>query len=284
MLRFRFIATLLLATSGLALSQDGGAQDTAVPVDLEAVAKLLDERCASCHAPGAEDPKALKKWDGALDLAATAADAQLIVPGDTEESELYSLIEFEEMPPEDSDIPMLNEAEKAVIAAWIMDGAKVPAPDAPTTEEAAEAQEPPKKEPMNPVLKWLSHFHPIVVHFPIGLLSAAFLAQLLFALRPSWKTDIAAGFCLAVGALGSIPSALLGWQLAESRASGGDELFNHRWLGVATAVSAMLIWRAYYRWPKKRFWLLLVLAVLVGFAGHTGGILSYGANWLKPPF
>lgn len=273
--RYRFIISLLLALSGLA-----SAQDTDSPVDMEAVAKLLNERCASCHAPGSDDPKALKKWDGALDLAATAADGQLIVPGDIDDSELYQLIEFEEMPPQDSDIPMLNEAEKAVLATWIMNGAPVTtASDQPHPTEPA-----PAKEPMDPVIKWLSHFHPIVVHFPVGLLGAAFIAQLLFVLRPRWKTDIAASFCLALGALTSIPSALLGWQLANGRSSGGDELFNHRWLGVATAVCAMLIWRAYYRWPNKRFLLLLALAVLVGAAGHTGGILSYGADWLKPPF
>lgn len=283
MLRFRFIATLLLL-SGLAAAQDTATQDKAAPVDLAAVAKLLDERCASCHAPGSEDPKALKKWDGALDLAATAADDQLIVPGNIDDSELYQLIEFEEMPPLDSDIPMLNEDEKAVLAAWIMNGAEVPEPEAPSTQEKPAAEEAPTKEPMDPVIKWLSHFHPIVVHFPVGLLMAAFIAQLLFSLRPSWKTDSAASFCLALGALASIPSALLGWQLAEGRSSGSDELFNHRWLGVSTAVCAMLIWRAYYRWPTKRFLLLLALAILVGAAGHTGGILSHGANWLKPPF
>ena len=279
-----FAAVSACAALSLALSGLASAQDTTAPVDLAAVAQLLEERCASCHAPGSEDPKALKKWSGALDLAATAADDRLIVRGDIDESELYQLIEFEEMPPSDADIPMLNEAEKAVLAAWIMNGAEVPAPEAASAEAAAAPQAAPEQDPLHPVVKWLSHFHPVVVHFPVALLIAAFLAQLLFSLRPSWKTDIAATFCLALGALGSIPSALLGWQLAEGRVRGGDELFQHRWLGVSTAVCAMLIWWAYHRWPTKRLLLLLVLACLVGATGHTGGILSYGADWLKPPF
>ena len=87
-----------------------------------------------------------------------------------------------------------------------------------------------------------------------------------------------------LGALSALPSAYLGWMLAENTSHSGFELELHRWLGASTALLAVIAWFASRRWPQRRLLILLVLAGVVGATGHTGGVLSYGAAWLAPPF
>jgi uncharacterized membrane protein/mono/diheme cytochrome c family protein len=243
------------------------------------VADLFATRCASCHSAGSESPKALKKWADAKNLFATASNPKLVVPGNLDDSELFQSVDFDDMPPPESDVAALTDAEKALIASWISGGATVP----DELREGAETASTGSGRTKSPVV-WLARFHPLIVHFPVGLLTAAFLAELLRRVRPRWNTEGAATFCLALGALSSVPSAGLGWLLAANSAHTGDDLELHRWIGVATAVLALLVWWAAVRMPARRFWLLLVLAAIVGAAGHTGGVLSYGADWLALPF
>jgi uncharacterized membrane protein len=131
------------------------------------------------------------------------------------------------------------------------------------------------------LLIWLGHLHPLIVHFPLALLLAAFLAEALGRVRPACETTSAARFCLALGATSAIPAASLGWLLAEELSHRGLELELHRWLGVTVAIGSILVWRGGRRWPQRHLELLLVLAAVLGATGHTGGVLSYGADWLK---
>ena len=254
------------------------------------VAELLESRCAVCHSPDSDKPRARKKWASANDLAATAADTSVVVPGVPDESELFNVIEFEDMPPSDSGLDLFNDEEKALLAKWITEGAVVPAEAADEIAGGNQVAAPkPKSKSKSvweqPIPRWISHFHPLIIHFPIALLVAAFLAEFLARFLPALKvTQSAASFCLGLGALSAVPSALLGWLLAENVSHRADEVFNHRWLGTATATAAVFVWWASRRWPKQRLLFLLVLAGAIGATGHTGGGLSYGEDWLKPPF
>ena len=254
------------------LAGAGSAQDG----NTEVVARLLEERCASCHSPESDEPKARKKWPNARDLGATAGDPELVIPGDPEESELYLAVDFDDMPPPDSDSAPLAASEKELIAEWIRGGAPAGDPNAGAASSEAGGR--------SAIISWISHFHPLLVHFPLALLSAAFLAQVLVHLRPAWKTEAAASFCLALGALCAPPTAALGWLLAADLSHRGSDLLTHRILGTLTAVLALAVWGADRRWPGRRLLLLAGLAALVSATGHTGALLSSGAAWLKPPF
>ncbi len=258
---------------------DPGARDRPA-----AVARLLAERCADCHSPGSDEPKAVKHWDGALDLTGTAQDPDLIVAGEPDDSELFLAISFEDMPPPDSGVEPFSEGEKALIAAWIRDGAEVlPRPDAPPDAPAVSVERHPPERTRASVATWVSHFHPVMVHFPVALLVAAALAELLARLSGSRGLRTAATFCLTLGALSALPSAGLGWLLAEGASHQGRELLHHRWLGVSTAVfSLVVLWGGAKR-PALRLLMLLALAGLVGATGHTGGTLTYGVKWLQWP-
>ena len=88
---------------------------------------------------------------------------------------------------------------------------------------------------------WIGKFHPASTHLPIGLLIGAAIAELgMIATRKVWFRH-AAGFCLAVAALGAVATALLGWF------NGGFVLWDddwvqavHRWLGTSTAALSLL--------------------------------------------
>ena len=131
--------------------------------------------------------------------------------------------------------------------------------------------------------KFFGRFHPTLVHFPIALLTIAALAEVLGRVRREPFFFQTAWFCLAIGALASIPAAVMGWVLAESGRHNADDLFWHRWLGVAVTVLACATLAFGRRFPKYRFALLLAIAALVGITGHYGGYLSYGRDWLSLP-
>ena len=134
-----------------------------------------------------------------------------------------------------------------------------------------------------PLPRWLGHFHPLVVHFPIALLSVALLAEALALLLKKAELKIAATFCYTMGALSALPSSAFGWLLAASTSHRGDELMYHRWLGVSVAVLSLLLLRPFYTKPGLRLPILLLLAGLAGATGHLGGSLSYGSDWLDWP-
>ena len=284
MIALAFFSVLGLAP-GLALPgprPPAGAQDPeARPA---AVARLLAERCSECHSPGSDEPKATKHWPDARDLAGTLRDTDLVVAGEPDDSDLFLAVSFEDMPPPDSGVAPLSEQELALIEAWIRDGAALPAPEDSTDAAASQGSDrAPSGWLQSPPLRWVSHFHPMVVHFPVALLVAALLAELLARLSGSVQLRATATFCLALGTLAALPSAGLGWLLAANTSHHGSELLYHRWLGVSTAVLPLLVlWLGSVR-PRHRLLMLLVLAGLVGATGHTGSMLVYGASWLEWP-
>jgi uncharacterized membrane protein len=148
------------------------------------------------------------------------------------------------------------------------------------------------------VLKvFLGRFHPLFVHFPIGLLAVAFIFEVL-ALRESFqKLRYAVHFVLVIGAASAIASAITGYLLS---LEGGypDELLQfHQNLGIATAAFATVMCFArkmiYRSHPEKQArvntMLLFVLVILLSMAGHAGGSLTHGEAYLtealsmKPP-
>ncbi len=138
-------------------------------------------------------------------------------------------------------------------------------------------------------LRWLGVFHPVTVHFPVALLIAAAIAELIgLARRRRWFFD-AARFCIWGATIGALIAAPLGWLNAGWDLAHDDQvLAGHRWLG-----SLLLFWllaltaltEKVHRGELKHgitiYWLLLFGgALLVGITGHLGGMLVFGADYL----
>lgn len=136
------------------------------------------------------------------------------------------------------------------------------------------------------ITNFLGRTHPLLVHLPIGILLLAVLFELLArreryaALRPALQPI--AGW----GALSAIVSCVAGYWLAESGGYEAAALDRHRWLGIGVALVAT----AYYvakRWelgtPRLHALMTAAMAVLLTGAGHLGGTLTHGEDYLADP-
>lgn len=142
-------------------------------------------------------------------------------------------------------------------------------------------------------IRFLGKFHPLMVHFPIGLILAAALAEALFMLT-GWKSlSEAAYFSILLGALGAIAAVALGLaagNFAQYPSPLDSTLTTHRWLGIATGVTAVLAGilstLSHRNVPNLRIVrayraTLLLGAVLVSITGHFGALLIYGLEHFK---
>jgi len=135
-------------------------------------------------------------------------------------------------------------------------------------------------------LLFLGRFHPLIVHFPIGLLVVAFMMETA-ARFPRYKyLQPAIDFVWWVGALGATVAAVLGYLLSLSGRYPEETLFLHQWLGIG--VAALAITLALLRMKSRENMSLkkmsmpgmaLTVLLLMG-AGHNGGNLTHGSDYL----
>jgi len=134
----------------------------------------------------------------------------------------------------------------------------------------------------------IGKLHPLLVHFPIGLVLAAAGAE-LFAMRtkrPGWRAIAAAN--LRLGAAMGVVTLMAGWALASAPyVEHTSSLAWHRWTGVAAAVAtlgAALASRQSHAQSRRSLLLyrgtLFGAAALVAIAGHLGAALVWGADFL----
>jgi len=86
------------------------------------VVGVFRSKCTGCHGPDLQKPKG--RFGYVLDLARLAGDREKIVPGRPAESELWELVDRDEMPPPDSPQGPLTQEQKEVIRDWIAAGAR----------------------------------------------------------------------------------------------------------------------------------------------------------------
>src|SRR5439155_19685227 len=109
-------------------------------------------------------------------------------------------------------------------------------------------------------------------HFPIALLTAAAVAELLRMATSNPAFDAISRYCVWFGTLTAVVAGVLGWFLGGFRLTDASwVLMTHRWLGTSTVASAglVLVLSEVSRRPDRRrtrLWFrvtLLVAAVLV---------------------
>lgn len=136
-------------------------------------------------------------------------------------------------------------------------------------------------------MNYLGHFHPLVVHLPIGILFVAFILEFL-----SWKSVPAASLhqaiviCFAAGTVSAVLSCLFGWLLSQDGGYEETTLQWHQWMGIAVAIVSGTCWLAKikYQWPgriRKSYTAVLVLLfLLLTLTGHLGGSMTHGEDYL----
>ena len=138
-------------------------------------------------------------------------------------------------------------------------------------------------------MEWLiaifGRFHPMVVHFPIGILMLAFFFELVSrsARYRSLRTAVPA--MLTIGGVFSVFAVASGLALREE--GGYDEglLDVHQILGIATATVSVLASLFYGKLAaaKTNSFLNLIstgiVALFVSLAGHWGGTITHGESY-----
>ena len=140
------------------------------------------------------------------------------------------------------------------------------------------------------MIQFLGHFHPLLVHLPIGILLFAILLHWLSRKEkyPSLQPAIApALFC---GMLSAIAAAITGLLLSQSDEYAAGTLNTHKWLGISAAIISSLFyfWKRKTPFNKNQNLLAIVLLIVIIGAGHFGGTLTHGEGYLSqhlpPPF
>jgi hypothetical protein len=249
-------------------------------------------RCAGCHGPDLPKPKG--RFGYVLDLRRVAGNPEMVIPGRPDESELWGLVQHGDMPPADSPHGPLTAAEKETIRAWIAAGAPDALPPAPGVSgpapapEPSSATEPPVVSPTRRAVRWLGRFHLLLLHFPIALVVAAGVGELVSAWRGSRGPSPAVQFCLSLAAVVVVPTVALGWLHAAAGNGVGSPglLAAHRWLGTTTGawVIGTALWTA--REARRgsgsrgvRVALVVVGVLLVAAVAHVGGLMAHGRDF-----
>jgi uncharacterized membrane protein/mono/diheme cytochrome c family protein len=151
--------------------------------------------------------------------------------------------------------------------------------------EPAEAR--PPTDFFEKLIRWLGNFHAPLVHFPIALLTAAAVAELLRLATGKPGFDAISRFCIWFGTLSAVVAGILGWFLAGFRFTDASwVMMMHRWIGTCTVVCAglVLVLSDLSRHPARHRTqvgyrvTLFVAAALVSVTGFFGGAVVFGLN------
>ena len=253
------------------------------------VRRVFAAKCIGCHGPDLEKPKA--RFGYILDLRRLAENPEMVIPSRPNESELWLLVQHDEMPPSDSPRGALTPEQKEVVREWIAAGA----PDASSTVFDSDSTAPPESMSRVPaemttidrIIRWLGKFHLLLLHFPIALVLAAGAGEAWSVWQRTRIPSESVRFCLWLGALAAIPTVCLGWLFAAAGNGEGSPqlLMAHRWLGTAAAVwllmTAFCVELDARRGVRSRVvWFLLALGVFItAITAHLGGLLHRGADF-----
>ncbi|WP_209405000.1 DUF1549 domain-containing protein [Pseudozobellia sp. WGM2] len=137
------------------------------------------------------------------------------------------------------------------------------------------------------ILQFLGRLHPLMVHFPIGLLVVALFMELLTlnGKRKGLREGIR--WMVIIGAVSAILSTLFGWFLKSQDDYSGDLVDKHQYIGIATAVfsiAASILLQRTLQGKIKDFRLyrgvLMTTVILLTITGHLGANLTHGEDFL----
>ncbi|MBM1105747.1 hypothetical protein JQC67_06340 [Aurantibacter crassamenti] len=128
------------------------------------------------------------------------------------------------------------------------------------------------------LVAWVGRWHPLVLHFPIVLLSICVFLGLANKKIPN--------LLFTVTVLLTLITAISGFFLGKESGVKGDLLQWHQWLGGALALSA-----AFWFWLdgitiNNQIILKVIQVVIIGFVlftGHYGGMVTHGEDFLALP-
>lgn len=146
--------------------------------------------------------------------------------------------------------------------------------------------------PGKPLPDWVSfigHFHPVVLHLPIGvflLIVTQELGVMLFRRRGSFRPP--GNFPLFFGAASAVVAVITGFMLYQGGGEdygGNDVATRHLWGGIVFAIAAIATFlvKCWTKPDGKTTWYRVMLfgsVAVMGFSSHDGGTLTHGEGFL----
>jgi len=134
----------------------------------------------------------------------------------------------------------------------------------------------------------IARLHPLIVHFPIALVMVAAIAEIAAIATGDGRYRTVAVINLRAGAAFAFVAVCAGWRLASTPGIEATSLLEwHRWLGAGAAMSTAAAAIATALAERHRTHLvayriaLFCSASLIAVAGHSGGLLVWGADFLR---
>ncbi len=137
-----------------------------------------------------------------------------------------------------------------------------------------------------PGVSEMANVHPLLVHFPIALLTAFLIVELLAVIFKKENLEIVASWMLYLGTLGAMATVAAGWLAAQSIPHGSavhDVMETHETLGFSVLALAVVLslWHLFAGAPVSimgRALHLLLAFVMVGLltaGADLGGLMVY---------
>jgi uncharacterized membrane protein len=132
--------------------------------------------------------------------------------------------------------------------------------------------------------EFIGHFHPVVVHLPIGILLIAALFSALAATKKYQTLRPAVSVALFIGMLSALLACVTGFLLSIGDDYDADSVARHQWLGIITAIVSCICYASERKNFKYQSGLIAVLVLMITFTGHLGGTLTHGDGYLTEAF
>ncbi|WP_234736983.1 c-type cytochrome domain-containing protein [Tellurirhabdus bombi] len=135
---------------------------------------------------------------------------------------------------------------------------------------------------------FFGHFHPLIVHLPIGFLLIAGLLEIDRLTRRQRVASHTVTLILFWSAVSATLACIFGYLLSLTGGYEEETLESHKWQGIGVALFSWVAWAAKYeKWSHKiSFGQLLYLPalgvslLLLLSTGHLGGALTHGSDYL----
>ncbi|HMI64861.1 MAG TPA: c-type cytochrome domain-containing protein [Cyclobacteriaceae bacterium] len=135
------------------------------------------------------------------------------------------------------------------------------------------------------LLEFIGHFHPLLVHLPIGILLMGLLMQWVSQNEKYRPVQQAIPMVFLCGTITALLSAITGYLLSLTEDYDGKLVNWHMGMGIGVVVISSLLYakERNIRLAMDKKLLSIGLLLLILITGHLGGSLTHGSDYLTDP-
>ena len=135
------------------------------------------------------------------------------------------------------------------------------------------------------MIELIGHFHPLLVHLPLGILLIGLLLQWLSRKQAYAGIQPAVKVILLIGTITALFSCITGYMLSISDDYDQSMINWHMWFAIGVLVVSAILYSKEVNpnVPINKTLLSLTLLVILLITGHLGGSLTHGSDYLSKP-